>query len=102
MLDEDEWPEMAAALHRGMRNIKTRRQATGAGLVEVTEGDKLQAHYAEALDLYERLTGYREINLLALHHHRLSIYGPPCQACGKPLRTQKAKLCAACGAPIGT
>ena len=97
MLDEDEWPEMAAALRHGICNIKARRQATGASLAEVTEGEKLQAQYSEALDLYECLTGHRETNPLALHHHRVSIYGPPCETCGKPLRTPKAKLCAECG-----
>ena len=53
-----------------------------------------------ALDLYFRLTGLQETNVWAIYHHRLSIYGPPCNWCGKPLRTPKAKICAACWTPI--
>jgi hypothetical protein len=52
-----------------------------------------------ALDLYYRITGFRETNVNAIWHHRLSQFGPPCAACGKPLRTPRAKFCAACGAP---
>jgi hypothetical protein len=51
------------------------------------------------LDRYFELTGFRETNINAVWHHRLSLYGPPCEACGKPLRTPKASFCAACGAP---
>ena len=58
-----------------------------------------------ALAEYYRITGFRETNPAALWHHQLALYGPPCEACGKPLRTPQAKLCAACWAPrqpIGT
>jgi hypothetical protein len=44
------------------------------------------------------MTGLRETNINAIWHHRIAEYGPPCGACGKPLRTPKARLCAACGA----
>src|SRR5690606_25599247 len=98
MLDEDEGPEMEAALRAGIRNRKARRAATGASLAAVSEDEQPQAQYADALHRYEQLTGYRETNPLALWHHRASLYGPPCSNCGKPLRTPQAKLCAACGA----
>ena len=93
MLEEHEWPELAEALTEGLRNIKQERQQTGAALHEIDR----TARYHKALDLYERLTGFRETNPNALWHHRVSIYGPPCHNCGKPLRTPQAKLCAACG-----
>lgn len=57
-----------------------------------------QVQFAEALDLYQRLTSFRETNPNALWHHRMSLYGPICASCGKPLRTPEASFCAACGA----
>jgi hypothetical protein len=48
---------------------------------------------------YEQLTGFRETNPNAVFHHVASQYGPPCETCGKPLRTPNASFCAACGAP---
>jgi len=61
-------------------------------------GSTLQELYKPCLDEYERLTGFHESNPNAVIHHRLSLYGPPCRACGKPLRTPQAAKCMACGA----
>ncbi len=44
-----------------------------------------------ALRLYERITGFKETNPKALFHHQLSICGPPCLTCGKPLRTPQVQ-----------
>lgn len=77
MLDEAEWAEVA---HSGL----------GAALPT-----RLQA----ILAAYHRLTGFAETNANAVMHHRLAQYGPPCAACGKPLRTNRASFCAACGLP---
>lgn len=75
MLDEAEWAEVA-------------RSGLGAALPK-----RLQA----IREAYERLTGLAEANANAIMHHRLAQYGPPCAACGKPLRTPRARFCAACG-----
>jgi hypothetical protein len=72
--------------------IKSYREAYGMGLKEAHEHA-----FDEALAFYNALTGFNETNANALWHHRLSFYGPPCTHCGKPLRTPRAKLCAACG-----
>jgi len=76
MLDEDEWARIAPLLARSV------------------DPEPRQA----ALELYAEMTGLRETNINAIWHHRIAEYGPPCGACGKPLRTPKARLCAACGA----
>jgi hypothetical protein len=78
MLDEAEWAELAARYDR----------ATGPK-------ERLMA----LLEEYERLTGFHETNPNAVWHHRVSLYGPACSACGKPLRTPRAAKCMACGAP---
>lgn len=47
---------------------------------------------------YELFTGERQFFGRIKEHHQSALYGPPCTACGKPLRTPRARLCAACGA----
>ena len=57
--------------------------------------------YLEAMcDLYTKMTGLRETNAAAIHHHVLSQYGPPCRACSRPLRTPRARMCASCGTTV--
>ena len=80
MLDEAEWDELGARYNR----------ATGP-----------KERHMVLLEEYERLTGFKETNPNAVWHHRVSLYGPPCTACGKPLRTPMASKCMACGAPRG-
>lgn len=93
MLDEREWEEFLPILGTTIKRAKAIRATTGASLKEA-----MRLANRVALDEYERLTGFHETNVNALWHHHLSLYGPPCHACRKPLRTPKATLCAECGA----
>jgi len=60
-------------------------------------GDLRERQFGPVLREYERITGFHETNINALYHHVVSLYGPPCSKCGKPLRTPRARFCAACG-----
>lgn len=61
------------------------------------KGMPIDDRFQELRDEYHKMTGFYESNHNAIMHHRVSIYGPPCEACGKPLRTPQAAFCAACG-----
>lgn len=96
MLDEDEWAKLAPLLRTAIPDFMDEHRVTGIGLGEAQSSGVFGAR---ALAFYRELTGFDETNVNALHHHRISLYGPPCAACGKPLRTPRARLCAACGHP---
>ncbi len=87
---------MMPLLGETIRDFKEARRATGIGLVEAQVNGIFGRR---ALVFYQELTGFPETNVKALWHHRLSLYGPPCTHCGKPLRTPQAKFCAACWHP---
>jgi hypothetical protein len=93
MLTEEEWSLVEPHLSNMVAQIKRHREERGGSLAEAQQGAG-----SEALALYEQLTGFKESNVNALHHHRLSIYGPPCHVCSKPLRTPQARYCAMCSA----
>jgi hypothetical protein len=96
MLDEGEWAELATSLESMVRRVQSYREQTGASL-----GDAVKLGYEQpALDKYFALTGFRESNVNALWHHRLSKHGPPCPRCGKLLRTTRAARCVECGQEI--
>ena len=97
MLDEEEFAEMWRLYGEGMSATKEFRQKWSIPL----EGMQREVRFKPLLDRYEQLTGLRETNPNAIMHHRLSMYGPPCKRCGKPLRSPKAKLCGACMFPVG-
>ena len=94
MLGDQEWLEFAGPLGNIIGLIKKVRAEQGLSLP-----DALNVAGLEALNRYRELTGYAETNVNALWHHRLSLFGPPCSSCGKPLRTPQAKHCAECGEP---
>jgi len=93
MLDEQEWAQLVPLLTHVLDRARTYRDRTGASLEVALE----QGIQRVALDKYRELTGFPATNFNALWHHRLAHYGPPCQACGKLIRTKVARFCAECG-----
>jgi len=98
MLDEMECAEVAKLYGEGIRATKEFRERWGVPLQNASIAER----FRPVRDAYERLTGMKESNEKAIMHHRISLYGPPCRRCQKPLRTPKAKLCASCMAPVET
>ena len=97
MLDDEEFAVVSALHSEGMRATKEFRKTHNLPLADVG----LEERFRPCLDAYERLTGFRETNPNAVMHHRLSLYGPPCQYCGKPLRTPTATRCVERDCPSG-
>jgi hypothetical protein len=93
MLTEAEWAVVSPELANGVEQIKAYREKHHCSLAEA----RTNGFGQKALELYEKITGFKETNPNALFHHRLSIYGPSCGTCHKPLRTPQATSCAACG-----
>jgi hypothetical protein len=94
MLTEEEWGSVSPHLGNAFTQIKRYRNEHQCSPAEALA----KGFGQQALAEYERITGFKETNPNARHHHRLSIYGPPCHACGKPLRTPPARYCAMCSA----
>jgi hypothetical protein len=96
MLDEEEFAHVSRLHSEAIRDTKKYREQYGVALKDVPTGE----YFRPMLDRYEQLTGMKEGNPNAILHHRLSLYGPPCKRCGKPLRTPRAKLCGSCMLPV--
>lgn len=77
MLDEEEFAIAAKLYQESAKSL--------------TRGDEA------LLDYYNSLSDFKATIANAVMHHRISMYGPPCEHCGKPYRTDKASFCAACG-----
>lgn len=93
MLDDAEWGQLHPLLSGFISNIKRYREYHGASIEEATKNTNADP----ALQRYFELIGFRETNINALWHHRISLYGDPCPHCGKPLRTLVANKCVECG-----
>jgi hypothetical protein len=107
MLDDDEWAViMRADQHwddpeRSLAVINGERVNRGLEpLKPEQEQHATRYRYQYLLAGYQMFTGIAESNPNMVWHHVRSLYGPTCDACGKPLRTPKARLCAACGTPV--
>lgn len=95
MLDEAEFAEVSRLYGEGFHPA----HKPAAHEASREKQHTLEERFAPVSRAYERLTGRAGCHPNAVMHHRLALYGPPCTACGKPLRTPEARLCAACGSP---
>jgi rRNA maturation endonuclease Nob1 len=93
MLSDEEFERIGLALRQRIRAIKQFPADHGATLA-----DAVANVASDAVAEYEALTGETMAHPDDLYAAQNSRYGPDCHACGKPLRTPRAKLCAACGA----
>jgi hypothetical protein len=98
MLDEAEFAEVSRLYGEGIRATKEFREKWAVSFQGVPREEPMRPMLAR----YEELTGMKETNPNAVMHHRLAVYGPPCNRCGKPLRSPQAKLCGACMFPVGS
>lgn len=91
MLDENEWIEIDELTRQAFSATEEFRQKYDL------ENYSIDERFRPMRQKYQEITGFEETNHLAILHHRISIYGEPCENCGKPLRTPQANFCAACG-----
>jgi len=97
MLDETEFKIISELYSDGFRTTKEIRQKYNLTLDECPP---IQERFRPLLRKYHEMTGFEETVPAAIMHHRISLYGPPCKFCGKPLRTPQATFCAACGRSV--
>jgi len=96
MLDEDEYAVVRRLNMQSIQEVKDLRKRTGIALQHPSIHDL----YKPVRDCYEQITGMKNCRQEAIMHHRISLYGSPCERCAKPLRTPKAKLCGSCMFPV--
>ena len=93
MLAEEDYAEALRLYVECARDVK---QFRGRWQVPL-EGASIRERFLPLRKWYEELTGVADCHENAIMHHRLSNFGRPCRMCGKPLRSPRAKFCAACG-----
>ncbi|MCY0977521.1 hypothetical protein PGH12_18675 [Chryseobacterium wangxinyae] len=54
-------------------------------------------NFSKLLNYYNDVTGFEETNHIAIMHHFIDMYGPDCENCEKPYRTETATFCPKCG-----
>jgi hypothetical protein len=98
MLDEEEFTIVSNLYSQGISSTKEFRETHNIPL----SGAPIEELFRPVRDAYRKMTGMDESNHNAIMHHRISLYGPLCENCGKPLRTPRASFCAACGQVRGS
>ncbi|WP_240644449.1 hypothetical protein [Paenibacillus paeoniae] len=95
MLNEEEYARIQTLYGDSMKATKEFRQEHGLTLEQISMDER----FKPVVNEYEKITGVSGFHHNAIMHHRIALFGDPCQYCGKPLRTLNAKLCAGCGKP---
>lgn len=93
MLDEEEYASIQEAYRAGSIKVKEARTRENRPLNEHDD----EVLYDGVVARYREITGASNISGQEILHHRLSLLGPPCENCGKELRTPQAKKCVECG-----
>jgi hypothetical protein len=96
MLDEEEYAEAFRLYGECMRGTNELREQWHVPL----ESASIRERFLPIRKWYEQLTGISDCHENAIMHHRLSSFGEPCRVCSKPLRSPRARLCAACGTAL--
>src|SRR5690349_15306513 len=94
MLEPSEHARVLELYHAALRSLKIPKQGVTPDSAAV-----MRQQLAPVRELYASFTGLPDADAHAILQHALALYGPQCGVCGKPLRTPRAALCAACGAP---
>ena len=101
MVDEAEWELIERAEEEGFELVEAERRRRGLPRLPPVElVDPSLRHFEDLramLAMYRLLTGHEVGFMAAVYDHRMSRHGPPCPECGKPLRSRRARYCAACG-----
>ena len=92
MLDGAEAAEIESLYGECTEKVKAYRNEHGTALRDTP----VHEIYAPVRDAYERFTGVTGLHQDEIRRHWRGRLGPPCPSCGKPFRTPRAKLCAAC------
>ena len=95
LLDEQEEKRIFELIKRD-RETDSQDKCESVSLEE-SESLKHTPSELEAIALYQEWTGIRLNSVLEFYVLLGRNYGALCPECGKPFRTPRAKLCAACG-----
>ena len=96
MLDEPEFESVQDAYRVGAEEVKHARR-----LADRPPSKSDTARIAAGVAArYLELTGVSGPGSEEILRHRLSRLGPPCQECGKELRSPRARKCLECGSGV--
>jgi hypothetical protein len=93
MLDEQEFKSIQEAYRAGTLEVQRLRAIENRPLNESDE----EVLYGEVAARYREIAGVSDVPHQEIQKHRLSLLGPPCEKCGKELRTPLARKCVECG-----